>query len=222
MSWPGFAAVAAAFFLTHSLPVRPGVKAWLVARLGARGFGLGYGGLSLVMLGALIHAAGAAPHVPLWPMLPWQVAVVQAGMLGVCLILGFAIARPNPFSFGGAGNARFDPARPGIVRWCRHPVLVALGLWAGLHLLANGDLAHVLLFGVLGLFAFAGTGLVDRRRRREMGAREWARLRAAVAAGPRIPVPVSWLGVVLRAGAALLLYAVLIRLHPVVIGPAVV
>jgi len=42
-------------------------------------------------------------------------------------------------------------------------VLLALAFWAGLHLLANGDPAPVLLFGVLGGFAIAGRGLVDRR-----------------------------------------------------------
>ena len=76
--------------------------------------------------------------------------MVHLGMFAVCLILALSIARPNPFSFGGAQNARFDPARPGIVRWVRHPILLSLALWAGLHLLPNGDLSHVILFGVLG------------------------------------------------------------------------
>jgi hypothetical protein len=61
---------------------------------------------------------------------PWQYHVVLVVMLPVCLILSLAIARPNPFSFGGARNETFDPARPGIVRLNRHPLLLALALWS--------------------------------------------------------------------------------------------
>ena len=218
MGWAGFAAVFAAFFLTHSVPLRPAVKARLVAVTGARAFGMAYSLLSLGMLALLIHAAGEAPHVLLWGQWPWQVHVVQAGMLAVCLLLAFSVARPNPFSFGGARNERFDPARPGVVRVLRHPVLVALGLWAGLHLLPNGDLAHVVLFGVLGAFALAGMRLVDRRKKRLLGDAAWQRLNREVRAGPLIPVPVSWAAVAGRAAIGLSAYGVLVALHPVVIG----
>ena len=61
MGWAGFAAIFAGFFLTHSVPVRPGVKARLIGLLGSRGFGLAYSALSLAMLVVLIRAAGAAP-----------------------------------------------------------------------------------------------------------------------------------------------------------------
>nr|WP_299880523.1 NnrU family protein [uncultured Sulfitobacter sp.] len=40
-----------------------------------------------------------------------------------------SLGRPNPFSFGGSRNAQFDPAHPGLVRFMRHPLLVALALW---------------------------------------------------------------------------------------------
>lgn len=218
MGWLGFSVVFAAFFLTHSVPLRPSVRARLVAAMGARGFGLAYSVLSLGMLALVIHAAGRAPYVLLWGQVPWQVHAVQAGMLAVCLLLAFSVGRPNPLSFGGARNDRFDPARPGVVRIMRHPVLVGLGLWAGLHLLPNGDLAHVILFGVLGVFAFAGMRLVDRRKRRALGERAWRQLCREVAAGPVIPVPVSWVGGAIRAAIGVVAYGALVALHPVVIG----
>ena len=101
------------FFLSHSLPVRPPLRPWLQARLGVSGFTLAYSALSLAALAWLIVAAGRAPHVTLWDWAPWQVHVPLTVMGPVCLILALSIGRPNPFSFGGARNDRFDPARPG-------------------------------------------------------------------------------------------------------------
>lgn len=215
MDWGEFTLAFSAFFLTHSLPVRAPMRPWLVARLGPAGFGLAYSALSLGVLAWLIGAAGRAPFVPLWDWAPWQNHVVLALMLPVCLILGLAVARPNPFSFGGARNHTFDPLNPGIIRYTRHPLLLALALWSASHVLANGDLAHVILFGAFAGFAVLGGRLVDRRRRREMGPR-LDELRVAIAGSRRVP---SLTGpAMLRLLAGVLLYAVLIWLHPLVIG----
>lgn len=215
MGWNEFAFAFAAFFLTHSIPIRPPLRPWAVARLGHAGFGIAYSALSLAVLAWLIAAAGRAPYVPLWDWAPWQNHVVLAVMLPVCLILSLAIARPNPFSFGGAQNDRFDPASPGIVRLTRHPLLLALGIWSAAHILPNGDLAHVILFGTFAGFAMLGGRLVDRRRQREMGQR-WHDLRAALS---ECPASLSLTAdTVLRLAAGLMLYAGLIWLHALVIG----
>ncbi len=218
MTWAGFAGIFALFFATHSVPVRPSIKSRITAKIGPRGFGISYSILSIGMLTLLIWSAGKAPYVELWPQAVWQRHVVHLGMLIVCLILAFSIGRPNPFSFGGARNDRFDPTRPGIVRITRHPILLALALWAGLHLLPNGDLAHVLLFGVLGSFAIVGRALINRRKRREMGAGRWSDLNAAVGNARVINSPLSWAGVAVRIISAIAGFAALLALHPVVIG----
>jgi len=217
MGWGEYALAFAAFFLTHSVPIRPPVRPWLVARLGSAGFGIAYSALSLGVLAWLIGAAGRAPFVPLWHWAPWQNHVVLTVMLPVCLILALAIARPNPFSFGGARTESFDPARPGIVRLTRHPLLLALALWAGAHLLANGDLAHVILFGTFAAFALLGMRLVDRRRCREMGA-AWNRLDETRRQAPLLPQPVSWPGAAIRLASGIGLYAALLWLHPWLFG----
>jgi uncharacterized membrane protein len=214
MGWGEYVLAFAAFFLTHSVPIRPPARPWLRARLGPAGFGLAYSALSLGVLAWLIAAAGRAPHVPLWAWAPWQNHVPLAVMLPVCLILALAVARPNPFSFGGARNERFDPAHPGIVGLTRHPLLLALALWAAAHAVPNGDLAHVILFGTFAGFALMGGRLVDRRKRREMGA-EWSRLDAARKGAPR---PASWTLAALRLGAGAALYVALIWAHPYLFG----
>jgi uncharacterized membrane protein len=218
MEWSGFALAFVAFFLGHSVPVRPPFRPILVRVLGTAGFGLAYSALSVAILTWLIVAAERAPFLPVWNWMPWQNHLVLAIMLPVCLIVALSIGRPNPFSFGGARNAAFDPARPGIVRLARHPLLVALALWSGAHLVANGDLAHILLFGTFFVFALFGRRLVDRRKRREMG-RSWDLLWERVLARPFGEELFRFSReTVLRATLGIAIYAILIVLHPIVIG----
>lgn len=217
MAWFEFAAAFGVFFLSHSVPVRPPVRRRLVGCLGERGFLIAYSGLSLAVLVWLIGAAGRAPHVPLWFWAPWQTQVPLVIMLPVCLIIAFAAGRANPFSFGGTNDATFDPAHPGLVRWMRHPFLVALALWAAAHLVANGDLAHVLLFGCFAGFALIGQRIVDRRKRRALGAK-WDTLNANLRASPLLPRPRRTGPTVLRAGAGVALYVGLIEAHPLLFG----
>ncbi|MCY0095011.1 NnrU family protein [Hoeflea ulvae] len=213
--WGELISAYSVFLLSHSLPVRPPVKPMIVARIGKAGFALLYSALSLAVLAWLIIAAGRAPYVELWPRLPWQDHVTLTAMAAVCLIVAMAAFRPNPFSFGGWRNARFDPAYPGIAGWLRHPYLAALALWAAGHVVPNGDLAHILLFGGFTLFALMGMRLIDRRRKREMGPAQWLGLLQATKSG-RSLMPGA--GTIVRLVAALALLAVLISLHPLVIG----
>ncbi|MCI2393534.1 NnrU family protein [Aliiroseovarius sediminis] len=200
------------FFVTHSIPVRPGVKSRLVAVLGARGFTIAYSFLSIAVLTWVIVAAGRAPFVGLWDWAPWQNHVTLTVMFLVCLIATLSIGRPNPLSFGGANNHRFDPDHPGLIGWMRHPLLVALFLWAFGHMIPNGNVAHVILFVVFGGFALLGMRIIDRRQKRIMGAAEWARL-----ADTRRTVTVTPNGLI-RVVIAVAVYALLLWLHEPVIG----
>ena len=217
MGWFEFALAYVVFFLSHSLPVRPPLRPWLQARLGASGFTIAYSALSLAALAWLIAAAGRAPYVALWDWAPWQAHAPLLVMGPVCLILALSIGRPNPLSFGGARNDLFDPARPGIVRVWRHPLLLALALWAAAHVVPNGDLAHVILFGTFAAFALLGGRLIDRRKRREMGP-EWQRMRDRVADAPFLCLPVSWQRLATRMAIGIGLYVALLWLHPWLFG----
>lgn len=209
--WTEFSIAFAVFLLSHALPVRPPIKARIVARIGARGFSVGYSVLSILVLAWLIVAAGRAPYVELWPKALWQTWVPVILMAIASVILALALGRPNPFSFGGARNDSFDPANPGIVGWMRHPLLVAIAIWAGAHLVPNGDLAHVILFGVFTAFAVLGMRMIDRRKRRQMGA-DWDRQTQTTR---RVSVtPGGLLSIALGLG----LYGLLLWLHTPVIG----
>ncbi|WP_289041579.1 NnrU family protein [uncultured Aliiroseovarius sp.] len=210
--WFEFILAFIVFFVTHSIPVRPGVKSRLVAVLGARGFTIAYSFLSIAVLTWVIVAAGRAPFVGLWDWAPWQNHVTLTVMFLVCLIAALSIGRPNPLSFGGANNHRFDPDHPGLIGWMRHPLLVALFLWAFGHMIPNGNVAHVILFVVFGGFGLLGMRIIDRRQKRIMGAAEWARL-----ADTRRTVTVTPNGLI-RVVIAVAVYALLLWLHEPVIG----
>jgi uncharacterized membrane protein len=47
--------------------------------------------------------------------------------------------------------------------WLRNPMLIAVMIWAAAHLLVNGDLASLILFGGLGAWAFVDRLLVNAR-----------------------------------------------------------
>ena len=212
--WFEFCAALVVFFLSHAIPVRPPVRPWLVARLGHRGYLLAYSGLSVAILIWLFVAAARAPFVgviPPEPILRWVPLLV---MPLVCVLAVAGLRSVNPLSFGGMGQGVFDPARPGVLALSRHPILLAAALWAFAHLLVNGDLAHVILFGLMGGFAGIGMMIIDRRKRREMGA-TW-RIAAAQTAlcSPKGLAQIGLVDWALGLGA----YALVLLAHESVIG----
>lgn len=58
MAWAELFLAFLVFFISHSVPVRPPVKPWIIARIGETGFTLVYAALSLTILAWLIAAAG--------------------------------------------------------------------------------------------------------------------------------------------------------------------
>jgi uncharacterized membrane protein len=77
---------------------------------------------------------------------------------------------PNPTSLKQEGSAAKDGTIMGVVRITRHPFLWGVIIWSGFHLLANGDLASIVLFGTFFVTALLGTFSIDAKRRRKMGA----------------------------------------------------
>lgn len=217
MGWAEFTVAFTAFFLTHSVPLRPRVRAALTQALGPHGFTLAYSALSTLVLYWLLTAAGRAPFVALWTGPDWLRLVPVYTMGPVCVMLAVTVGRPNPLSFGGSGNHRFDPAHPGVTRWARHPLLLALALWAGAHLLANGSLAHALVFGSLGAFALLGMRVIDRRKKRELG-EGWAELCGQIRNTPILPRPRHLPSALFKITLGALAYMALLHLHPLLFG----
>lgn len=222
-AWAEFAAAYAVFLLSHVLPARPAARRKLAAALGERGYQIAYGVVSLAALTWLISAADRAPYVWLWSPAAWQVWLANLAMPLACLLIGFAVGAPNPLSFGGRPDG-FDPRRPGVAGIARHPLLIALALWASVHAIANGDLAHLTLFGGFAAFALSGMRALDRRRRRQLGDAEWSKLAACTSDWPLAPLvdgrwrPRPAPPDAARLALGLLIWLALLALHPFVIG----
>jgi uncharacterized membrane protein len=103
-------------------------------------------------------------------------------------------------------------------------VLWAAALWAFAHMVPNGDLAHVLLFGLFGTFSLLGILAIDAQKQRVLGAAEWRRLShrtslvpLAALVGGRWRPSLSKVNL-LRLTAAIGLYVAFLALHQPVIG----
>ncbi|WP_370285133.1 NnrU family protein [Pseudooceanicola nanhaiensis] len=220
--WGEYALALALFVASHFLPRLGGLREHLIARLGRRAYFTAYGFLSLALLVWVIAAAGRAPYVALWPQLPWMRWLPNLAMPLAAMLVTCGAGLPNPFTLGGARRP-FDPAAPGFAAVSRHPLFLALALWAGSHLVANGDLAHTILFGSFTVMALAAIPAFDARARRSLGP-----VAPAFFAGTALLslTPLSRHGwrrantraLVLRALLGLALWATALHLHELVIG----
>jgi uncharacterized membrane protein len=167
-----FLLALALFLALHMVPAIPALRAKLVAAMGRRSYLVAYSLVSLLTLAWLFHAALQLDFVPLWDPAPWQAwfPLVLTPLALVLLLAG--LASPNPASI----TLRKPGLKPGaITTVTRHPVLWGFALWAGSHLVPNGDLRSLLLFGSLFAFALLGMVITDRRARRRLGA-QWAEI----------------------------------------------
>lgn len=224
MSWTGLALAMTAFVGSHYLPGRGGLRARMIGAVGRRAYFGVYGLVSLAVLAWLIAAAGAAPYVELWPQAPWTRWVPNLAMPLAAMLAAVGIGASNPFTLGGRRGAAFDPERPGVAAVMRHPLLGALALWAGAHIVPNGDLAHVIVFGTFLAMAIAAMPAFDRRARHLLGPDASRAFFASTAALSLSPLrDARWrranlAGLARRAAIGLATWLAALLLHPVVIG----
>lgn len=119
--------------------VAPGAR----AAMGAQGRAMVAG---LVAVGVVLMIIGyrGADFVPVYTPFPGM------GHLNNTLML------ISVFLFGVGGTKGLLYTR------MRHPMLTGMVLWAVAHLLVNGDLASLVLFGALGLWAVAEMIMINR------------------------------------------------------------
>jgi uncharacterized membrane protein len=204
-------------FLLSSLPIRSRMIGWI----GQRGFLALYSVIALALFGWLIWSFRLAPYLFVWGSPEWARMVVFAVMPIALMLIVVGYLTPNPSAvFGDYVLKRDDPA-PGIFKVTRHPVMLGIALWAATHLIANGDVAGILLFGSLFILAAGGIAHIERKRH-VSGDSNWQSLVmvtsivpfAAILAGRnRLTLAAfDWM----RLALGLALYAVLLFLH----GPA--
>jgi len=176
------------FLGVHTVPTRRELRARAIASFGEGGYKIGYAVVSLSGLVLIVwgfanyratgwidvwHPPKAFKHITVALMLPAVILVVAAFIRGR------------------------------IYTTLKHPMLAGVKLWAAAHLLANGDLGSIVLFG-----SFLGWAVFDRislQRRTDPGA-------------PPIPVG-GWGNDLIAVAVGIVAYlALAFVFHPVVIG----
>lgn len=153
-------AATAAFLATHFVASTP-LRGVLVRALGEWPYRAAYSVVALVTLFWMIRAYGEAPREPLWqglrllPLLAMPIAFV---------LLACGYWR-NPTMVGADKLLKSDDPARGAIRITRHPLMWAIMLWAGAHVLARGDLKSLVFFGGFLVLAGAGTLLMDHRKK---------------------------------------------------------
>jgi uncharacterized membrane protein len=180
------------FLGVHTMSTQRGLRARVIASTGEGGYKIGYAlvatlGLALIVWGfAQYRATGwidvwyppkAFKHITVALMLPAVILVVASYIRGR------------------------------IYTTLKHPMLAGVKLWAAAHLLANGDLGSIILFG-----SFLGWAVFDRislKHRVDVGA-------------PPIPVGGAGNDLIAVSVGAVAYLALAFSFHPVVIGVPVV
>ncbi|SON56463.1 putative membrane protein [Hartmannibacter diazotrophicus] len=179
------------FFAVHSLRiVSPAMRDGLVARIGEMPWRGLYSVVSFIGLGLIIYGFGLARQDPIAVYDPpsWGRHITMLLVLLAFIAIAVSLLPPGKL-------------KPML----KHPMLAGIKLWAFGHLLANGDLASILLFG-----AFLAWAVVDRIALKR---------RPGVVLPKPGPVKYDVLAVVL----ALVVYGLFVaRLHLALIGVPVV
>jgi len=180
------------FLGVHTLTTQRELRAGFVASMGEGGYKIGYtlasfAGLALIIWGfAKYRATGwidvwnpptALKHISVALMLPAVIMVVASYIRGR------------------------------IYTTLKHPMLTGIKLWAAAHLLANGDLGSIILFG--SFLAWAVYDRISLKSRSDAGA-------------PPIPVGGPGNDLIAIAVGIVAYLALAFAFHPVVIGVPVV
>lgn len=142
------------FFAIHLVPTNPELRNGLLGRFGETGYKAVFSIISLIGLVLIVigfHKLQLHPgkNPQLWSPPLWTQHIALALMLPAMIAL----------------VAAYVPSR--IHTMLKHPLLVATKLWALAHLLANGDLGSLLLFG--GFMAYAVYDRISVKRRGALG-----------------------------------------------------
>jgi uncharacterized membrane protein len=180
------------FLGVHTLTTQREVRAQIIASAGEGGYKIGYSLLSAAGLALIIWGFAhyrATGWIDVWfPPVALKHIAVALMLPAVILVVASYI-------------------RGRIYTTLKHPMLAGVKLWAAAHLIANGDLGSIILFG-----SFLGWAVFDRislKHRPDAGA-------------PPIPVGGPANDLIAVAVGVVAYLALAFAFHPVVIGVPVV
>ena len=182
----------ALFLGVHLLTTQRGLRARLIAERGEAAYKIGYALVSLLGLVLIVWGFAwyrATGWIDVWtPPMVFKHITVALMLPAVILVVASYI-------------------RGRIYLTLKHPMLAGVKLWAAAHLIANGDLGSMILFGAF--LAWAVFDRISLKRRADAGAP---------------PIPVGGIGndLIAVAVGVVAYLALAFVFHPVVIGVPVV
>ncbi len=160
------------FLGVHSVRiVADGWRTQTLVRVGEGAYKAAYSLLSLLGFALIIYGFGVARETP---VLLWTPPVGMRHAASLFTLVAFVLLA-----------AAYVP-RNAIKARVHHPMVLGVKAWALAHLLANGNLAHVLLFGaflVWGVLDFIASRRRDRATGAQYAAGTWAATAITVVAG---------------------------------------
>lgn len=172
------------FVALHSVPAIPAVRTRIVNTVGRPVYFAGYSTVSTALLVWLFYEALNTDYIELWETAAWQVtATFVLAPLGLFFVIA-GLVSPNPFSVSLRQEGLSQGA---IVNITRHPVLWGFVFWAAGHVLPNGDLRSLILFGGFAVFAVGGLAMTERRARARLRA-EWPAITKGSAVVPFLAI----------------------------------
>ena len=121
------------FFSIHLVPIFP-IKNILINRLGENKYKGLFSLIALLGLLIIIYGFSRADFYPIWDPLPYSKEIALALMPISMILLAAANIQTN------------------IKKFIKHPMLISILIWSFVHLIANGDLRSIILFGSFGTY----------------------------------------------------------------------
>ena len=180
------------FFGVHTITIQRKLRAQIIASTGEGGYKIGYTLASLVGLALIIWGFAqyrATGMRPVWDPPTFLKHITVALLLPAVILVVASYIRGR------------------IYTTLKHPMLAGIKLWAAAHLLANGDLGSIILFG--SFLAWAVYDRISLKSRTDAG-------------GPPIPVGGPGNDLIAVAVGLVAYLALAFAFHPVVIGVPVV
>ena len=173
------------FVLVHLLPSFEGLRLSVIKKAGIKPYRIVFSLVSLLSLILIGIGKSQAEFQMIWPLQAWSKSATLILMYAsVCLIV-----------------SAYMPSN--IKRFTRHPMLWGVTLWSLAHLISNGDIASIILFGTFGLYS-----LFDMYSSNRRGAVKSEEIR---------PIKNDFIVIAV----ALFIYIALAFLHPHVIGTTI-
>lgn len=177
---------------------------------------------SFIGIGLMVHGYNDLPHSEfLWYPSKVTYVVTKSLMLLALVTLVMGTTMKNPTQ--AMNDKALDEEVTGMLKITRHPIQWSILLFAIAHLVSNGDIASIILFGTLAAVSFIGMLAMDNRKRKEPDAR-WQTFMNATSMFPFAAIlsgrtrftmaDMNWAGLV----AGLALYAAIYWLHEFVSG----